>query len=186
MRIWLLFVTISFFCCGSAHAHPFKEKQVFSDITPFYKWVDVLNRMETEPENIDNFSRIREKYLTSSTIRKVNDFVNSYSFIDDTARWGASDYWQTPGEFFSSGGGDCEDYAITKYAWLKTLGVNEDNMRIAVVHDRFLKTMHTLLFVDINGKSMVLDNQEKKPESHIMEVRYEPLFSFNRNSWWLY
>ena len=168
-----------------ARSHPFEEKIHSGDISPLYKWTDVIERMDSDPDTVF-FHRIWDGPPTPARVRMINKAVNEFRFINDMAGWGMSDYWQTPREFLSNGGGDCEDFAITKYAWLKALGVREQDMRIAVVKDRFLRTMHTLLFVDINGERLILDNQEAKTGGHIMQSRYEPLFSFNRESWWLY
>jgi len=52
----------------------------------------------------------------------VNAFFNAnVQFIDDQALWDKKDYWATPIEALSVGGGDCEDYAIAKYFTLKQL-----------------------------------------------------------------
>lgn len=169
-----------------ARSHPFKEKIYSADITPLYKWTDVIDRMDADQVTTASFHRVWDGPPTPAGVRMINEAVNRFRFINDMAGWGKSDYWQTPGEFLLNGGGDCEDFAITKYAWLKAAGVREQDMRIAVVKDRFLKTMHTLLLVDVNGERLVLDNQEMKTGGYIMQKRYEPLFSFNREAWWLY
>ena len=52
----------------------------------------------------------------------VNDFLNKYTFIEDRKNYGRADYWATPAEFAAHGGGDCEDYAISKMAILTALG----------------------------------------------------------------
>jgi len=45
-------------------------------------------------------------------IEKVNRFFNQLRFVNDKKLWGKSDYWATPVEFLSMGGGDCEDFAL--------------------------------------------------------------------------
>jgi len=176
----------AFFICTSSHASTYKERKAFSDISPFYKWTDVIRRMDAEQEELPAFSKLDENRISIATVKKINESVNEFRFIDDESGWGKSDYWQTPQEFFAAGGGDCEDFAIAKYAWLKSLGLQEENMRIAIVRDKFLQSMHTLLLVNVEGKSLILDNQEKKTEGFILDSRYDPIFSFNRQAWWLY
>ena len=43
--------------------------------------------------------------------------------MSDLAQWGVPDRWSAPLETFSTGRGDCEDYAIAKYVALTAAGV---------------------------------------------------------------
>ena len=97
-----------------------------------------------------------------------------------------SDYWATPVEFFNNGG-DCEDYAIAKYASLRALGVPENRMRVAIVQDLKKNIPHALLIVYTNNGPVALDNQSQK----VLQIgniinRYKPIFSINRTAWWLH
>lgn len=166
--------------------HPFKEKFFSSDISHLYKWTDVLERMDQETEIPPLLASVYSGPLNVEVVENVNAAINQYPFFKDSTQWGVSDYWQTPGEFLTNGGGDCEDFVITKYAWLKTLGMKEDNLKIMIVRDRFLNSMHTLLLVSIEGQDLILDNQEQKTRGDIMQMRYDPVFSFNRQAWWIY
>ncbi len=55
-------------------------------------------------------------------LEKVNQFFNQMRFIDDIKLWRKKDYWATPLKFFRRGGGDCEDFSISKYFTLLELG----------------------------------------------------------------
>ena len=59
------------------------------------------------------------------TLKKVNDFFNTFRFIDDIIHWKQEDYWATPIEFIASGAGDCEDFSIAKYYTLIKVALNE-------------------------------------------------------------
>lgn len=66
----------------------------------------------------------------------VNDFFNQLLFVSDRDHWGRNDYWATPLEMLGSGGGDCEDYSISKYFTLLALGVSVDKLKITYVKAR--------------------------------------------------
>jgi len=82
---------------------------------------------------IDWQALIRENHSLpeQEKLNRVNAFFNAnVQFIDDQALWDKKDYWATPIETLSIGGGDCEDYAIAKYFTLKQLGVDENKLRL--------------------------------------------------------
>jgi hypothetical protein len=87
-------------------------------------------------------------------------------------------------EFFAKGG-DCEDFAIAKYAWLRSLGVAEEELRIAIVYDRIRKMTHAVVILHIKGKAMILDSQIKDIRDSGTSNRYRMLYSINRLGWWL-
>ena len=81
-------------------------------------------------------------------------------FINDQALWEKKDYWATPIETLSIGGGDCEDYAIAKYFTLKQLGVDESKLRLTYVKAIELNQAHMVLtyFENKRAVPLVLDN----------------------------
>lgn len=118
----------------------------------------------------------------------VNDFFNSnVLFVDDIVLWGKEDYWATPIEMLSIGGGDCEDYSIAKYFTLKQLGVDEDKLRITYVKAVNLDQAHMVLtyFETKRSVPLVLDNliNEIKPASRRQDLI--PVYSFNGTGLWL-
>ena len=50
----------------------------------------------------------------SQQLQNVNNFFNMLRFVNDQEHWGKNDYWATPIEFLSTGGGDCEDFTRAK------------------------------------------------------------------------
>lgn len=176
------------------HATPSKQhsQKIFgsyerksTNLSAFTKWNTVLS-------NLDNggMGRIPQElmqYQSASKMAKinaVNSYVNRVTYIEDQTNWGNSDYWATPAEFMARGG-DCEDFAIAKFAMLKRLGVSEHNMRLAIVQDLEKNIPHAVLIVYTESGPVMLDNQIKTVQRVGASFnRYEPIYSINRNAWW--
>lgn len=171
-------------CAGDMADGRLANARYSDDITPFRKWTDVLARMEVQ--KTPNIFFRPDKPADISVVRVVNNVINGYAFLDDAGAGGGRDYWQTPQEFLARGGGDCEDFAIAKYVWLRDLGIPEHRMRIAVVFEKYTNIPHALLLVDLNGQSLALDSQAKEIKSGTVMARYTPVYSINRDGWWLY
>jgi predicted transglutaminase-like cysteine proteinase len=182
---------------SAQRAYPdlFGSQEVRSDdISAFRKWTTVMARFEdqmqtsaTSPRVMKWTAAIRnlQDVSTEEKIRGVNDYVNQTRYIEDNQNWGKSDYWATPIEFFSKGG-DCEDFAIAKYASLRALGFSTEQLRIAIVQDTRRNMPHALLIVYTDEGAFVLDNQDKRVENIGDVARYQPIFSINASSWWLH
>lgn len=170
------------------HPAPFNISGTHStDITPFYRWTGVLARMDASPQSPRpwlNNKKALEGLPAEDMVQKVNDIINSYDYIADPVNWKTSDYWETPTEFFLHGG-DCEDFAIAKYAWLRFLGIAENRLLIAIVHDRIRDRPHAVLILYMNNKAMVLDSQVNEIRDSSTMSRYRPLYSINHLGWWL-
>lgn len=169
------------------YSAPFNaSEEYYTDISPFYRWTSVLKRMAANPKTPKPWADNKIYLQSLSAIamaEKVNNLVNKYQYTADQVNWGKSDYWATPAEFFSHGG-DCEDFAIAKYAWLSALGVSEEKLRIAVVYDRIKNIPHAVLIVYINNKAMILDSQVRDIRDSNTTNRYRPIYSINRSGWW--
>jgi predicted transglutaminase-like cysteine proteinase len=118
-------------------------------------------------------------------VQKVNELVNRQPYLEDIDNWKKSDYWANPVEFFERGG-DCEDFAIAKYTALRLLGVPEERLRLAIVHDKIKDIPHAILIVYSDDGPLVMDNQVSKVKRADKVNRYKPIFSINRHSWWLH
>lgn len=164
------------------------------NLTAFTKWSGMFERFDRElnakssarivrefQENIEDFKTLPLKDMAS----RVNDVMNAKRYIVDSKNWGTSDYWATPIEFMQRGG-DCEDFAIAKYAALRALGVPEERLRIAIVHDTQKNIPHALLIVYTDQGAYYLDNQTTKIVNANVPGRYRPIFSINRTAWWLH
>ena len=152
------------------------------DISAFKKWTNILNRLDDVSFKDSQINQFRGMSLSSKVVA-VNEHVNQFKYIEDKKNFGKSDYWATPTEFFARGG-DCEDFAIAKYAILKKLGVPESKMRLAIVQDKIKKIPHAVLIVYTNTGPMLLDNQLKTTKQVSSVSRYKPIYSINATGWW--
>ena len=118
-------------------------------------------------------------------IAAVNRWVNQRPYVEDMANWGVADYWATPGQFLSRGG-DCEDYAITKYFSLVRLGFPIDDLRLVVVNDTDRHIFHAVLAVRSEGRAWLLDNESPEVTPFAAAARYKPIYSLNEHGWWMH
>ena len=170
------------------------DEKKSGNLSPFTKWTAVLGRFDRELQNGANKKLINDWYADMESLRgqslkqmagRVNTLVNDVKYIGDNKNWGKSDYWATPVEFLKNGG-DCEDYAIAKYSALRKLGVPEERMRVAIVHDTQKNIPHAVLVVYTNDGTVILDNQNPGLVNGDSPGRYRPIFSINRQAWWLH
>jgi predicted transglutaminase-like cysteine proteinase len=165
-----------------------------SNLKPFTKWTGMFARFESQIRNGSAKAAINDmedqlEAFRGGSIKEmadnVNDLMNEKPYILDKRNWGSSDYWATPAEFMKRGG-DCEDFAIAKYAALRTLGVPEERMRIAIVQDTQKNIPHAILVVYAENGAYLLDNQNKNLLNAETYTRYRPIYSINRQAWWLH
>ena len=119
-------------------------------------------------------------------IHAVDRFANAIAWVEDAELYGEADHWATPAEFLGAEAGDCEDFAIAKYAALSRLGFAEERLRIALVYDRRRRLEHALTVVYWGGDALVLDSLADAPRSHTKVTRYRPICSFNRGQLWVH
>ena len=115
----------------------------------------------------------------------VNRFVNAVPYASDREIHGVRDFWAGPWAFLV-GSGDCEDYAIAKYATLARLGVPVRAMRILVVEDRRRGLTHAVLAVRTADGVRLLDNQSEHLLDAARDDRYRPYYAVNERGRWLY
>lgn len=131
----------------------------------------------------DAFIQETSKLPRDQQIEAVNTWVNAHPYVEDWANWGLPDYWETPEEFLTRGG-DCEDFAITKYFSLVRLGFSPADLRIVVVKDEKLQMFHAVLSVQRAGaETVLLDNQAAQIVPMVVAVNYRPIYSLNAVDW---
>ena len=165
-----------------------------NSLTAFTKWTGMFARFDAAM-NSANGQQAMEDFrskiedLKGQPLHKmaagVNSIVNQVRYVTDNKNYGQNDYWATPVEFFAKGG-DCEDYAIAKYTALRALGVPEDRLRVAIVQDLQKNVPHAILIVYTDQGAMILDNQIKTAVQAERVAHYKPIFSINRDAWWLH
>lgn len=148
--------------------------------TAVASWRDLLTQAAAQPDALK--------------LKQVNDFFNRRTrFSEDTAIWGAQDYWATPLETLGRGQGDCEDFAIAKYVTLKLLGVPSEKLRLTYVKARIggpqssLVQAHMVLsyYPAPGDEPMVLDNliSDIRPASRRTDLT--TIFGFNAEGMWV-
>jgi len=164
------------------------------NLKAFTKWTGMFSRFDRQLKQQANIDIVRawqtdiNKMQGQSMIdmvRGVNKLVNQTRYIVDQRNWGKSDYWATPVEFLKRGG-DCEDFAIAKYAALRSLGFPEERLRVAIVQDTVKNIPHAVLVAYTDEGAFILDNQIKTLVDAERKGRYRPIFSINRQAWWLH
>jgi predicted transglutaminase-like cysteine proteinase len=143
--------------------------------------------------------RLLFKQLESATeqekIKKINEFVNHKIriFDDDINIWGKSDYWATPLESLGREAGDCEDYSIAKYLFLRELGVPNDKLRLTYVRAQiggpnskiFQAHMVLSYYALPNAEPLILDNMISDVRIASRRTDLKPIFGFNSEGLWV-
>lgn len=124
-------------------------------------------------------------------VRRVNEFFNTrIAFADDATVWQVEDYWATPLESLGGARGDCEDFAIAKYASLVALGVPEAQLRLIYVAARLpgapSEVPHMVLgyYPEVDAEPQILDNLVGTVEWASARKDLKPVFSFNGAGLW--
>lgn len=128
-------------------------------------------------------------------VKKINDFVNSKIrfFEDDIKVWGKSDYWATPLEAIGKQSGDCEDYSIAKYLFLRELGISNDKLKLTYVRAQiggpsskiFQAHMVLSYFPEPNAQPLILDNMIGEVRVASRRTDLKPIFTFNSEGLWV-
>jgi len=122
----------------------------------------------------------------ATQLNMVNAFFNRWQYRSDAESYGVSEYWASPLEFMSNSG-DCEDYAIAKYATLKFLGFNDSQMRIVALIDNNRGGIgHSVLSVATSNGKMILDNLSNYAYLDGQQTGYAPRFSVNQTGVYTY
>ena len=116
-------------------------------------------------------------------LKVVNRFFNQWPYREDLANYGRRERWVAPGTFLTSSG-DCEDYAIAKYATLRLAGVPDSRMRIVVVRDRIRAIRHAVLVVERAEELSVLDSLSNGIFADTAYRHYDAEYSMNASGRW--
>jgi len=116
-------------------------------------------------------------------LKLVQQYFNTMPYGTDQQIYGKADYWASVGEFLTRGG-DCEDFAITKYRALVEGGFAPESLRVVLVNDRVNGTAHAVLAAYLDGRIWILDNQIDHLMDHRAIGHYQALYSLNAISVW--
>lgn len=125
--------------------------------------------------------------LESDKLERVNGFFNRVRYDSDAALWDQKDYWATPFEVLGINSADCEDYAISKYFTLVSMGVGEDRLRITYVKSLTLNEAHMVLayYPTADDEPLILDNLTDDIQPAGQRTDLVPVYSFNGADLWL-
>ena len=126
---------------------------------------------------------------------RINMFVNQNIriFGNDIDIWGQSDYWATPLESLGREAGDCEDFSIAKYMFLRELGISNDKLRLTYVraqiggpNSRIFQAHMVLSYYETpNAEPLILDNLISDIRGASRRTDLKPIFGFNSNGLWV-
>ena len=143
-------------------------------------WMD-FSRAEKGARRVASLVDVDVTGTDLDVLKSVNAYFNRLPFVTDLSHWGVADYWATPAEMSASNGGDCEDYAISKYFLLKELGVPVERLRITYVKAVSINQPHMVLayYPSPGAEPLILDNLEDgvRPASERKDL--VPVYSFN-------
>ena len=112
-------------------------------------------------------------------IGTINRAVNAaIRYVSDMAQHGMADKWTSPLKTLAAGQGDCEDYAIAKYAALREAGTPVEDLRLVLVRDRVAGD-HAVLAVRHTGRWLVLDNRHLIMADAGELTQFTPLFAID-------
>jgi predicted transglutaminase-like cysteine proteinase len=159
-------------------AEPFGQKSIpVTDGQILHKWsaVEADIRAESEilarcrastercPTVAKNFLAIVAEGRAQSgraRLGVINRAINlAIRPTSDLEQWGVIDRWSAPLDTFTTGRGDCEDYAIAKYVALKEAGFDDDDVRLVIVRNTAIAEDHAMVTVRLDGDWIVLDNR---------------------------
>jgi predicted transglutaminase-like cysteine proteinase len=90
----------------------------------------------------------------------INRAANlAISPVNDEMQWGVADHWSGPFETLLSNRGDCEDFAILKYAALLEAGIPKRDVKIVILKYFFPNEDHAAVAARVDGQWLMLDNR---------------------------
>jgi len=128
--------------------------------------IDILAACRAEPDACESNAAkriiaivdIAQRREGRARIGEINRAINlAIAATSDKIQYGVEDKWASPLTTFTSGRGDCEDYALAKYATLRAAGFSAEDLRLLIV--RLPQTDHAVLSVRHEGRWLILDNR---------------------------
>ena len=185
---WLLAVVAVFITASLVIAKPDLDKMQSIALSRYGQ--ETANTVAEWRAMIDKIQPMTDQQKTVA----VNDFFNTrIRWVQDPEAWGQKDYWATPLETMAKRMGDCEDFAIAKYATLVLAGVDVNKLRITYVKARMggpyskIHEAHMVLayYPTPSGIPDILDNliTDVRPASQRSDLT--PVYGFNSNGLWV-
>jgi len=162
------------------------------------KWSELQSRLRADDgvaaacrSNQNACSEAARRYLAIVDIGRkregrvrlgwINRAVNmAVRPVSDWAQYGLADFWASPLQTLTNGAGDCEDYAILKYAALRELGILPDDLRLVIVQDDKHEIGHAVVAVRYEQRWLILDNRTMSILDAEDVRYYRPLFALDQ------
>ena len=159
------------------------------------KWLGVQRRLDDEmvqialcegdPENCVSPAALQFLAIVDAAkgregrarLGEINRAINlAIRPMTDLAQYGQIDVWTSPLVTLTKGAGDCEDYAIAKFAALRRAGMAADDIRIVVMHDTVRGEDHAVAAARLDGHWLTLDNRRMAMVEDSDVRNYRPTF----------
>ena len=202
-------ILVTFASAVAADPYNFDSDAYLGEARLMPEWANTLKRQSTEDEILsaclldsdtcpNKYRGVRHLLVKAQSLTKerqiklVNHYVNNRRYrrdrtahlvtplSDEPVKYRSR--WATVNDFLTRGG-DCEDFATTKYFLLRRLGVEAQQMRVVVAYDRQARGYHAVLAVlRDNGKIWLLDSDGYVRSSGRNPYRY--IYAVNELSIW--
>ena len=165
------------------------------------KWKGVEHKLEDEMVQLALCDGDRERCVSPAALQflaivdtararegrarfgEINRAINlAIRPMSDLAQYGQLDVWSSPLVTFTSGAGDCEDYAIAKLAALRMAGVATEDTRIVVLRDLLRGEDHAVVLARLEGHWLTLDNRRMAMIEDVDVRNHRPLFVIDDDS----
>ena len=164
------------------------------------KWLDVERKLDDERVQLALCDGDRERCVSPAALQflaivdnakaregrarlgEINRAINlAIRPMSDLAQHGAADVWSSPLVTFGNGAGDCEDYAIAKFAALRHAGIAPEDLRIVIMHDTIRGEDHAVAAAKLDGHWLMLDNRRMAMVEDAQVRNYRPSFVIDRD-----
>jgi predicted transglutaminase-like cysteine proteinase len=166
------------------------------------KWLGVEHKLDDERVQLALCDGDRERCVSPAALQllaivdharsregrarlgEINRAINlAIRPMSDMAQYGQIDVWSSPLVTFTTGAGDCEDYAIAKYVALRLAGISSDDLRIVVMHNILRNEGHAVVAARLDGRWLTLDNNRMAMvEDSYLRNYFRPLFVIDQRS----
>jgi len=169
--------------CGLVFAQGLEFGQALFQWMESKYGIAARERAEDLQQLITRYSQAQEQ----EKLEKVNDFFNAVDYASDWAQWDHKDYWATPFEVLGVNSADCEDYALSKFFTLISMGVPEEKLRITYVKAVELNEAHMVLayYPSPEVEPLILDNLKGSIRPAGDRGDLVPVYSFNGTALWV-
>jgi predicted transglutaminase-like cysteine proteinase len=164
------------------------------------KWLGVERKLDDERVQLALCDGDRERCVSPAALQllaivdvartregrarlgEINRAINlAIRPMSDLAQHGAVDVWSSPLVTFASGAGDCEDYAIAKFAALRLAGISPEDLRIVVMRDTISGEDHAVAAARLDGHWLMLDNRRMAMIEDTYVRNYRPTFVIDQH-----